>query len=324
MIKNIEKFTDTVVGETYKMTLLLTKIVEGTAKNGNPFVRLKLMDGETSAEAKMFNTSAYQIEAMGIFEATIVDVTIEVSEFAGKSYNVRDIAPNTNPSLSIKDFIVHPPLDENMMFNEIVTILQNSHIDNGTGFLPLSDLAISVLERFRDAFMTSSAALVVHHNYLGGLIYHTFRMVKAAGKITDIYSGLNKELVVCGAALHDIGKTLEYHTSTLGEAEMTDYGVLYGHLFCGAIMVKYMSCRKNYNPEEVRLLVHILLSHHGKGEYGAVVAPAIPEAFWVHHIDNIDAKISQCEANYREIDAGSITDKRPFGLDNRLYKPKYL
>ena len=74
----------------------------------------------------------------------------------------------------------------------------------------------------------------------------------------------------------------------------------------------------------MRLLVHIILSHHGKGEYGAVVAPAIPEAFVVHHIDNMDAKIAQCEANYNEMEANSISDKRPFGMDNRLYKPNYL
>ncbi len=323
-MKNIEKFADTVVGETYKMTVLLTSIVEGTAKNGNPFVTLKFMDGTAAAEAKMFNTSAYQIEAKGIFEVSVVDTIIEVCDFNGKSYNVRDISPNTNPNLSIKDYIIHPPIDEHIMFNEIVSILKNSNNDNGTGFLPLSDLAISVLERFRDAFMTSSAALIVHHNYLGGLIYHTYRMVKSADAITDIYNGLNKELVVCGAALHDIGKTLEYHTSTLGEAEMTDYGVLYGHPFCGALMVKFMSFRKNYNAEEVRLLIHILLSHHGKGEYGAVVAPAIPKAFVVHHIDNMDAKIAQCEANYSEMEAGTITERRPFALDNRLYKPNYL
>ena len=253
-----------------------------------------------------------------------MDVTIDVSNFAGKSYNVRDIETNINPNLSIKDFIIHAPIDENIMYSEIVSILTNSHNDIGTGVLPLSDLAISVLERFKDAFMTSSAALLVHHNYLGGLIYHTYRMVKTADTITDIYSGLNKELVVCGTALHDIGKTLEYKTSTLGESEMTDYGVLYGHPFCGALMVKFMSFRKNYNAEEVRLLIHILLSHHGKGEYGAVVAPAIPEAFVVHHIDNMDAKIAQCESNYGEMEAGTITEKRAFGLDNRLYKPTYL
>ena len=293
MINNIEKFSDTVVDETYNMTLLLTSIVEGTAKNGNPFVTLKFMDGTSSVEAKKFNTSASQIKSMGITEVSVVDVKIEVCDFNGKSYNVRDIIPNTNPNYSINDFIVHAPIDEHIMYNEIVSILQNSHTDNGTSFLPLSNLAISVLERFRDAFMTSSAAIMVHHNFLGGLIYHTYRMVKTADASTNIYTGLNKELVVCGAALHDIGKTLEYHTSQLGEAEMTDYGVLYGHPFCGAIMVKYMSFRKNYNAEEVRLLIHILLSHHGKGEYGAVDAPAIPEAFAVHNIDNMDAKITQ-------------------------------
>ena len=186
---------------------------------------------------------------------------------------------------------------------------------------PLFYLAISILEKYKKAFTTSSAALVVHHNYKGGLIYHTYRMAKSADALTNIYTGLNKELVICGAVLHDIGKIMEFKTSELGESEMTDLGVLFGHPFCGALTVKFMSSKSNYNPEEVRLLIHILLSHHGKGEYGAVVAPAIPEAFAVHHIDNMDAKIAQCEAYYNEMELGTITERRPFPLDNRLYKP---
>ncbi len=121
-----------------------------------------------------------------------------------------------------------------------------------------------------------------------------------------------------------IGKILEYKTDQLGQAEMTELGVLFGHPFCGALLVKCMSSRKKFNPEEVKMLIHILLSHHGKGEYGAVVAPAIPEAYAVHHIDNMDAKIAQCESICDEIEAGSITEKRPFALDNRLFKPTNL
>ena len=94
-------------------------------------------------------------------------------------------------------------------------------------------------------------------------------------------------------------------------------------VFCGALIIKCMSAKKNYNPEEVKLLIHILLSHHGKGEYDAAVAPAIPEAFAVHHIDNMDAKITQCEKIYEEIGGGTITEKRPFAFDNRLYNAKW-
>lgn len=323
-IKNINKFSEAEVGGTYNMTLLLTSIVEGMAKNGNPFVTLRFMDGTSTAEAKMFNTAKEELVSVGMTEVPVVDVTIEVSDYAGKSYNVRDIASTSNPDVSINDFIVHAPIDEETMFKEIIDILQNSHTDNGTNYIPLFYLAIRILEKYKDAFIKSSAVLVVHHNYKGGLIYHTYRMAKSADVLTYIYTGLNKELVICGAVLHDIGKIMEYRTSQLGEAEMADLGVLFGHPFCGALVVKCMSSRENYNSEEVRLIIHILLSHHGKGEYGAVVAPAIPEAFAVHHIDNMDAKIAQCEAFYSEMDSGTITDRRPFALDNRLYKPKYL
>ena len=268
----------------------------------------------------MFNITETQIKSMGISAASVVDVIIEVSDFAGKSYNIRNISPNFNPNLSRDSFIVRAPIGEDVMYEEIINALKESHTDNETEYLPLHNLAIEILKRYKYVFTVSSAALLVHHNYKGGLLYHTYRMVKSANALAAIYSGLNKELLICGTVLHDIGKIMEYKTSELGETEMKDLGVLYGHPFCGALIIKCMSDKKNYNPEEIKLLIHILLSHHGKGEYGAAVAPAIPEAFAVHHIDNMDAKITQCEKIHEEMDAGTITEKRPFAFDNRLYK----
>lgn len=324
MPQKIGKFSDAVIGESYCMTLLVMSFTEGTTKIGNPFVSFRFMDGKSIVNAKMFNITETQIKQMGISDASVVDAIVEVSDFAGKSYNVRNISPNFDSNLSKDSFIVRAPIDEDIMYEEIINALKGSHIDNETEYLPLNSLTIEILEKFRDVFTTSSAALVVHHNYKGGLLYHTYRMVKSANVIASIYSGLNKELLLCGTALHDIGKIMEYKTSELGETEMKDLGVLYGHPFCGALIIKCMSAKKNYNPEEVKLLIHILLSHHGKGEYGAAVAPAIPEAFAVHHIDNMDAKITQCEKIYEEIGGGTITEKRPFAFDNRLYKPNYL
>ena len=124
----------------------------------------------------------------------------------------------------------------------------------------------------------------------------------------------------CGTSLHDIGKLWEYKTSVSGDAKYTPSGVLFGHLYLGASLIKKYTDGKNYNMEKVQLLIHMILSHHGTQEWGAVSCPSIPESFALHHIDNLDAKIYMCEDYYESMSPGEVTEKKPFGLDNRIYK----
>ena len=146
-------------------------------------------------------------------------------------------------------------------------------------------------------------------------------MVQAADALCRVYDGLDRELMVCGAALHDIGKIWEYRTSVTGDAQITSSSVLLGHLYMGASLIKGYTTGQNYNREKVQMLIHMILSHHGTREFGAVVCPATPEAFVLHYIDNIDAKLYMCEAFYEELGPGEFTEKKPFGLDNRIYRP---
>ena len=164
----------------------------------------------------------------------------------------------------------------------------------------------------------------MHHNMLGGLLYHSYRMVKSADALCGVYDILDRELMICGAALHDIGKLWEYNTSVTGEAEFTPSGILFGHIYLGASLIKRYTEGGNYDMEKVQRLVHMILSHHGTREFGAVVCPATAEAFALHYIDNIDAKLYMCEDFYAQLEEGTITDKKPFGLDNRIYRPKTI
>ena len=93
---------------------------------------------------------------------------------------------------------------------------------------------------------------------------------------------------------------------------------------CGASLIKQYTEGGNYDKERVQLLTHMILSHHGTREFGAVVCPAISEAFVLYYIDNIDAKLYACEDYYESLDPKAITDKKPFGLDNRIYRPSFF
>ncbi len=325
MIKDMYKpFSEANTGDTLSRPVLVSNIEEGTSRTGSSFVRISLKDGFSEITAMLFDSSSSVLESKGIVKDCVADVSLYVSDYQGaKSFKVNDIKPTTRTELSINDFIKMPPVDIDLMYNEICDLLRSSRNDYSGKYTPLADLALQILEENKNSYMTSSAAVSMHHNLRGGLLYHSYRMVKSADALCSVYSSLDRELLLCGTALHDIGKIWEYKTSPTGDAEFTASGVLFGHLYMGASLIKGKTTDGNYNMEKVQLLIHMILSHHGTQEWGAVACPSIPEAFALHYIDNIDAKIYMCEDFYENMESGSLTEKRPFGLDNRIYKPNF-
>lgn len=318
------KFSDAQIGSTINRPVLVSAIVENTARNGNTFVKVSLKDGFSEVTAMMFDTSAESLASLGIRQNTIADAELSVSEYQGsKSFKIVQIRPTADSTLTVNDFTKLPPVDLDVMYNEICSLIESSANDYDGNYTPLSDLALKILTKYKDSYMTSSAAISMHHNLRGGLLYHSYRMVKAADALCGVYTNLDRELLLCGTALHDIGKVWEYKTTISGDAEFTASGVLFGHLYMGASLIKGFTADGNYNKEKVQLLIHMILSHHGTQEWGAVSCPAIPEAFALHYIDNLDAKTYMCEEHYEELEPGEFTEKKPFGLDNRIYKPNF-
>ena len=318
------KLADAPINSTLTRPVLVTTITENIARNGKTYLKLTLKDGFTEQTANMFEANAAMLASNGITEGTIVDVELQVSEYQGsKSFRVYSIQPTQDLSLAVCDFTKAPPISPDIMFSEICQMLESSAQDFNGKCSPLASLALEILNTNKKAFTTSSAAVSMHHNMCGGLIYHTYRMMQTADLVCRVYPDLDRELLLCGTALHDIGKVWEYSTAATGDAEVTVNGTLMGHLYMGASLIKNYTAGKRYNKEKVQMLIHLILSHHGEQEWGAVACPAIPEAFALHYIDNLDAKLYMCEDIYSNLDAGSQTEKKPFGLDNRIYKPKY-
>jgi len=152
---------------------------------------------------------------------------------------------------------------------------------------------------FARDFKTSPAASFHHHNYMGGLIEHTLEVWNAASKLYELYDGqLDRELLMCGAALHDVGKIKTY-TLASGVSQHTDAGNLLDHIFITASMVSNVWDRVvtkdvvGQEPEKAarakELLLHIILSHHGTREWGSPVLPQTPEALLIHFCDQVSA-----------------------------------
>lgn len=316
------RFTDAEIGSTLKRPVLVTAVSENTAKNGKTFAKITMKDGFTEITATMFDISEAVLDARGISKNTVCDAVLGVNEYQGsKNFLVNEIHITADPSLSMDDFIKVPPVDMNFMYSEIIRIIRSAADSCGGKYKPLSELAEKILEDNKAAYMSSSAAIAMHHNLKGGLLYHSYRMVKSAETLCSVYTTLDKELMVCGAALHDIGKIWEYRTDASGDAEFTASGVLFGHLYMGASLIKKNAEGQNYSGEKIKLLTHMILAHHGLQEYGAVASPAIAEAFALYMIDNLDAKMYVYEDHRETVAPGGLSEKKPFGMENRIYIP---
>ena len=186
-----------------------------------------------------------------------------------------------------------------------------------------------------DAFMArvrqAPAAVSVHHAWIGGLLEHTLQLLNLAEAMLPLYPGLNRDLVLMGLFLHDLGKTSEL-TWERGFAYTTE-GNLIGHTVKGVIMLSAMA-NKISRDEATRLpadallvLQHIVLSHHGSLEFGAAKVPSTPEAIFVAMLDNLDAKTTVAiHAVQREktIGPGQDFTDRVWSLDTRLFRPDPL
>jgi len=178
---------------------------------------------------------------------------------------------------------------------------------------------------FLKALAVSPAAISHHHAFPGGLLQHTVDLMELVALISPRYPQLNRDLLVCGAFLHDLGKVEEMSNS--GEASYTDRGQLVGHIVIG---VQILSDKINevrlqdprLVPDELRYqLEHFIVSHHGLMEYGSPRIPVTLEALVLHHLDNLDAKLASF-TNVIETDVsvgGSWTNYN-HGIGRKLWR----
>lgn len=174
----------------------------------------------------------------------------------------------------------------------------------------------------RQAFSQAPAAKSMHHVRLGGLLEHTLSVASMAERACDHYRELNADLVMAGVLLHDLGKTAELtYQRSFG---YSDAGNLLGHISLETLWISQAMERVGPFPEELRLqILHIILSHHGRQEFGSPVVPKTPEALLVHYLDDLDGKL---ESIFRGIqDGGGTGNWTPYSrsLDRTLYTVRW-
>lgn len=322
------KFNELQVNEKSSTVALLTMIEEKETKAGCPYCRLHLSDGETQIEANLWNNTKGDVK---VPEKTLVTVQLYPKIYKDcLSYEVYQYGPAPE-DCRIEDFVVKAPYASADMFDKILFILRKQVPKLDPLQPDLIDLVTDIYNENHDKLLYWSAAKSVHHNCYGGLLYHTYRMLQSGMMLSRVYQ-VDNELLYAGIALHDIGKLLELETDNLRIADYSVDGTLFGHALLGIEMIQkkvtekevsvtYDASAKAYNKEKINLLKHMLCSHHGNLEWGAITVPAIPEAMLLHEIDMIDSRMYQFESELKKLEEGEMSDK-VFGLGACVYKPQ--
>lgn len=337
----IVKFSSMGFGN-YETDVVVAAITQTNTSNGKPMLKVSISDGEESITALIFDSTKKDLNDAGIEDGCTAVINLEITDYKGsKSYKITNINPVKLPDDELKQLIKLPPIDPEKLVKDIIILIKQSSgrsYDLNTTDVPSDDysltaLSIRLINENIKAFTKSSAAKAMHHNLYGGLAYHTYRMIKTAFAVCDVYTLLNRELLVCGTALHDIGKILEMKTSDTGIANYTDMGNLFGHSLLGIEMIDREVWRMNqaiggrsYNSEQVAMLKHMLASHHGQPEWGAIRNPSTPEAMMLHELDMIDSRMYMYEDNFKDMTAGTSSDPI-FGIagdgKNVIYKNSF-
>lgn len=260
---------------------LLQEVTQRTTKDGRPYLLCTLRDKSGQAGAVFWNVPTYVLEwARG---GTAVLVTGQaVSYKDALQINVTDMNPIAAPDLAELLPSSQRPLAE------MVAELQKVVDSLGQ---PWQSLVARLLlnETFLPLFSTAPAARSMHHAYVSGLLEHTLSMTAVADQLAGHYPYVNRNLLLAGTLLHDMGKTMEY--SMAGSFDFTDDGRLVGHIVRAIVMIEQEATALNFPPDDLRQLVHLVASHHGTTEWGAPVTPKSLEAVLLHQIDLLDSRV---------------------------------
>ncbi len=276
-------------------------------KPSGQYLALTLADKTGTFEARMWEEFAEVIATCS--EGCYVKAQGQISKYQGKfQITLSKLRSAANTEVDPTDFLPATQFDVEAMWAEL-----RGYAD-GFANEDLKRLVFAFLddEEIGPAFRTAPAAKVLHHAWLGGLLEHVVTLVRVCRAAAPFYPEVDPDLLMTGAILHDIGKVRELHWGT--SFGYTLEGQMIGHISIAQGMLREKVRALGSFPEKLRVLVeHMILSHHGKYEFGSPKLPMTPEALLLNALDDLEAKMqvmrnefAKAAANGRS--AGEMTD----------------
>jgi 3'-5' exoribonuclease len=289
-------------------------------RNGNLYLQMDLRDRTATINARLWNAGEHLFRSFEPGDFLLVKGKVQLFQGALQMI-LSHIERVPAEKVELAEFLPHTEQDVSKLYERLRSVLmslRNPH---------LRALAECFLmdQEFVRGFCKAPAGVRMHHAYLGGLLEHVVTLLDLADRIAPLYPELDRDLLLTGIFLHDIGKVRElaYDRSFA----YTDEGQLVGHLIIGVEMLNEKARQvadltgEPFPTELLLRLKHLILSHHGTYEFGSPKLPMTPEAIALHHLDNFDAKLHMFTRDIRE-DRNQSSAWTPFNqsLQRRLFK----
>ncbi|WP_152049763.1 3'-5' exoribonuclease YhaM family protein [Tautonia marina] len=307
-------------GESVDEIFLVAEKQLRSNRQGQLYLQLDLRDRSGTISARLWNASEEQ--ARSFETGDYVKAKGKVQLFQGSVQLILwQLEPTPSESLDLEEFLPQASRGVAEMTARLRQLLM------GVSDPHLRALAECFLidDQFLHRFTSAPAGVRVHHAYQGGLLEHVLTMMEVADRIADLYPALNRDLLILGIFLHDVGKILELD---YGRAfGYTDQGQLIGHLVLGIGLLdekvrQTVDLTGERFPDELLMrLKHMIVSHHGPPEFGSPKPPMTPEAIALHYLDNFDAKVfAYCRQIRDDPAAGSTWTSFDPSVGHRLFK----
>jgi 3'-5' exoribonuclease len=288
--------------ETFDSFFVCLQPERGAKKSGEPFMRMGLRDASGDVQAIWWQPTAEALE--GLRHGDVVKVRAGFSS-AGqygrqvKIDRLRVLEPGQYDPASL---IPVSPIDLDELGDRLRALVESVAEPS------LRALLERALDPGREpgaTFAVAPAAVRNHHAYRHGLLEHSVVVAEVAATVAASFPTVDRDLVVTGALLHDVGKTLTYSSDPMAPG-FTDVGRLHGEIIIGHDLVRDLIAEiPAFTPELSARLRHVIVSHHGEREKGSPVVPMTREAIIVHFCDDMTARISACDDAERSSSKGA-------------------
>ncbi len=298
--------------ELINEVFLLSDIVRRKTRDGRPFVLCTLRDRSGQVNGVYWDIPEY-VDAL-LRPGIALLISGQVNNYKNAlQVNISDANVANQVDVRILLPASQRPVDE--MTAELREII------NGLNE-PWQTLVSALLldEQFLARYAAAPAARIMHHAYIGGLLEHTLAMAKLANFLADTYPYVDRDLLLSGVLLHDMGKTEEYAFDE--EFGFTEDGRLVGHIVRAIIAVEAAAKQLDFPEDKLRHLIHLLASHHGTLEWGSPVKPKTIEAVLLHQVDLLDSRVQGFYDHLRNDNGeGEWTNKSSYMHGSELKRP---
>ena len=306
---NFQKINESGVMEGF---CIIRAIEVKTTSKGSQYLDLSIADNDGDTVAKFWDYKDTPANHFEIYDFVKVRGTFvpfnDTLQF--RIDRIRKVT--ADDGVNIDDYVPSSCLPGDFMLSEIKQIVETFEDED------FKKLVFCIFNKYEEQLVYWPAAKNMHHAVRGGLLMHTLSILRLCKAVCNIYTYLNYDLLCTGAILHDVTKILEIQSNECGvPGDYTVKGNLLGHLVMGAMEVDRTGRELEISEDKLILVEHMLISHHGKFEFGAAKLPAFAEALVLSMLDDMDAKLYMTNEAVSKAQVGDFSQK-VWALDNRL------